>query len=1031
MIFVFETHCGLLGLPTIKGYNAICDPHYSKTYGGIACFIKDSLLSFVDKIKYFDSYISFKLSNFPAYTFIATYIQPTDSKYFYPELFSKLASHIISQINNGYIPLIGGDFNSRLKDLNYLSQLCNSDWKYDDNVDNFTNSHSSYFKDLCISCNILPLNHLKLRNVMLPGQFTYRKSDKKSQIDYILLNQAGLNCLNYFKFDNSGFSYSDHTRLIASFKVVHDRPLLSIYKRSMIFLDNNHQHFSVKKVHNFDYDVALNMLYNSNLYYDVENSLNSCDLESTINNIDNMMNTVLSKCKISNNNINLSAFNISSLNQLEEDCNNALTVHINAINNSPDSALVNSTKNIYDSHRHNILHYIAQHQSSEWTYIESTNNERLLWNKISWNGDTHKQENSSKIDTDTIKDHFEKLYSNYETDITHLDALNSSVYIPILDDPISEFEIDESFNTMKKGGSDFSQNGYKLLFNYLRPHFLLLMNMIFYMSYPFSLTTSVLTAVFKKGSMTNPNNYRGIQCTKAIANHFDRILSKRLTQWANLCDEQSAYTTNRSTIDQIFYLNIIFTIAKKHNITLYIGLFDLSKAFDLISRYKLLARLIQLGIGSAIFNAIKNMYSLTLCVLKFANRYSDLFEILSGIRQGSSSSCILFIIFMDKLIRLLKDKCIREPLLGLTHCLLHADDTLLLSTSKELFIKKCELTFDFFSSEDLHINLDKTCFMIINPGSEDHRLDLVIRDNILKYKSSHIYLGHILSDSGSITVNFKMQMDTKSPNVTLKLRNFISKNYFAPLHIKYKVMNSCVNSCLLYACETWGNCSLNKIDIIHRSCIKILLGIRQSTSNNIVYLESGTVPIHCQIYYLQLKYWLKISSYIQHNPSSYLNEAITLATNNNIPFIKHYISLYDRFQTPANCYNYFVSDFQASCRNSFDNITDINLPSGIYKTININLEKPIFDNFEPDRQIITRYRTGSHNLLVEKGRWTRIPRNQRLCDKCSSGEIQNLFHVLYRCDATRSIHINFHSICEFFNSPNCAYTLRIVDDIFS
>ena len=227
-----------------------------------------------------------------------------------------------------------------------------------------------------------------------------------------------------------------------------------------------------------------------------------------------------------------------------------------------------------------------------------------------------------------------------------------------------------------------------------------------------------------------------------------------------------------------------------------------------------------------------------------------------------------------------------------------------------------------------------------------------------------------------------------------------------------------------------GNASLNAVDSTHRSCIKILLGVRNSTPNNIVYLESGTVPLHCKILFLQLKYWMKISAFARENPDSYLSKAIDLGLRNNVPFIKYYTSLESKFSTPLDCFNYYKAEFENSCRNAFNQITDLNSPLGVYKTINITLNKPCFDTFEPDRILISKYRSGSHNLLIEKGRWSRIPRHERICNKCDSQEVQNLYHVLYRCESTRSIHTNHYSINDFFNSPDCAKILKIIDDIF-
>ena len=73
---------------------------------------------------------------------------------------------------------------------------------------------------------------------------------------------------------------------------------------------------------------------------------------------------------------------------------------------------------------------------------------------------------------------------------------------------------------------------------------------------------------------------------------------------------------SKSTTDQIFLLRFIVGLAKRSNIVLYIVSFDLSKAFDCVSRYKLFKTLVKMGIGTTtMFKALKNMYSNTRCIL--------------------------------------------------------------------------------------------------------------------------------------------------------------------------------------------------------------------------------------------------------------------------------------------------------------------------------------------------------------------------------------------------------------------------------
>ena len=60
--------------------------------------------------------------------------------------------------------------------------------------------------------------------------------------------------------------------------------------------------------------------------------------------------------------------------------------------------------------------------------------------------------------------------------------------------------------------------------------------------------------------------------------------------------------------------------------------------------------------------------------------------------------------------------------------------------------------------------------------------------------------------------------------------------------------------------------------------------------------------------------------------------------------------------------------------------------------------------FIPDYQRISlsRIRLMSHNLKIETGRWSRIPRERRVC-QCDGSQLQTEAHVLIYCPLTDSI----------------------------
>jgi hypothetical protein len=53
------------------------------------------------------------------------------------------------------------------------------------------------------------------------------------------------------------------------------------------------------------------------------------------------------------------------------------------------------------------------------------------------------------------------------------------------------------------------------------------------------------------------------------------------------------------------------------------------------------------------------------------------------------------------------------------------------------------------------------------------------------------------------------------------------------------------------------------------------------------------------------------------------------------------------------------------------------------------------DPSERARLTLTRFRLSSHNLAIEKGRWTRKPREERLCPTCNV--VQDELHAVREC----------------------------------
>ena len=73
-------------------------------------------------------------------------------------------------------------------------------------------------------------------------------------------------------------------------------------------------------------------------------------------------------------------------------------------------------------------------------------------------------------------------------------------------------------------------------------------------------------------------------------------------------------------------------------------------------------------------------------VMKFQNELSPSFIMERGVRQGAASSVILFNVFIDGLFNHLEWKSSLEKILNDLHALIHAGDTIILSTDPQKFI---------------------------------------------------------------------------------------------------------------------------------------------------------------------------------------------------------------------------------------------------------------------------------------------------------------------------------------------------------
>ncbi len=84
--------------------------------------------------------------------------------------------------------------------------------------------------------------------------------------------------------------------------------------------------------------------------------------------------------------------------------------------------------------------------------------------------------------------------------------------------------------------------------------------------------------------------------------------------------------------------------------------------------------------------ALTAMYRVTQSVVGTA-----LFTTTLGVRQGSPTSCLLFIVYINEFVKMIRVRCMPEVFLDWFPVLVLMDDTVLLSTNRDNLLRKVEV----------------------------------------------------------------------------------------------------------------------------------------------------------------------------------------------------------------------------------------------------------------------------------------------------------------------------------------------------
>jgi hypothetical protein len=609
-----------------------------------------------------------------------------------------------------------------------------------------------------------------------------------------------------------------------------------------------------------------------------------------------------------------------------------------------------------------------------------------------------------------------------------------------INEPIQEKEIIKAIGKLKNNkaqGPDKIRNEMiKYSQHVILPCLVKIFNIILKSGkYPDEWAEGYICPLYKTGNPFLKDNYRGITITSCLGKLFNSIINDRIDKY--ICNNkiipevQIAYKDKSRTSDHMFVLKtLIDKTLKKDKKQLFACFVDFKKAFDYVSHDALMYKLASVGIGGKVHTLIKDLYSKSKLCVKVGNHVSDYFPSNIGVRQGDNLSPNLFKLFIHDLPNVCDKKCDPPTLISKEiGCLLFADDTILLSTTQCGLQRALNNLQTYCDQWGLAVNPKKTKGMVFNSRGKKLTIPLVYNGEYLECVQEYKYLGTLLSNNGG----FNKCCDDlyhRGLKAFFKLCRQLSKSNVKPSTFFY-LFDMMVKPVLLYSSEIWApfatqmrklkaNHNHNveesyenvQIEKLHSLLMRTTLGVNNKTTKMALYSETGRFPLYLEAFRNACKYLNRIE---EGNCSDLLSECLScnkLLTNSwhsnlkmildnltikrsldgTVPIQNIVKTLHSRFA------NYWHSKAFGNCNSPVNSGKKLRCYETFKQCISQEKYLDTIHNTEA-RKTMAKFRTSSHNLRIETGRYDKICVSNRLCGMCMSHEVEDEIHFLINCSA--------------------------------
>ena len=339
-------------------------------------------------------------------------------------------------------------------------------------------------------------------------------------------------------------------------------------------------------------------------------------------------------------------------------------------------------------------------------------------------------------------------------------------------------------------------------------------------SFPSAWKTALVIPVFKKGSRSDPGNYRPIALLSIVSKVMERLVHNKLSRFLQpwLCSNQSGFKKKDGTEAQLTRLLHEWSVAVDDSNYVAAVFFDLRKAFDRVWHQGLLAKLAASGVKGLALKWLTSFLSGRRQATLVDGTLSDFSPLHAGVPQGAILSPLLFSVYMND---------IPSPQRTTN---LFADDTSSYVISKDaadlpsLLQSRIDVISTWFRLWQLSVNTAKSAVMVFrSQRMRQMQVQVSIDSAVIPQVATHRHLGLVFSE----TLTWSRHVDYVTSKASSRIGFLRRLRKRCPSLVLQTLYQCCIRPVLEYASVTWsgmGKSDARRLERCNRSAARLITG---------------------------------------------------------------------------------------------------------------------------------------------------------------------------------------------------------------